>query len=87
MYYRNPIKIMYTTFDNPPGCLFARGIGCFCYLFSFFLLFGCKTVGPSSPEGAQLTVGGGGFPFWLFCWLFMFLLSTYPFGMTDVKLE
>jgi hypothetical protein len=45
-------------------------------------------VGPSSPEGAQLTVRGGGFLLSrvLFCWLFMFLLSTYPFGMADVKL-
>jgi hypothetical protein len=49
-------------------------------------------MGPSSPEGAQLTVRAEdffclGFYSWLFFWLCMFLLSTYPFGMTDVKLK
>jgi hypothetical protein len=50
-------------FDNPPGFLSARGTGCFLFfvLFSLFFLFECKQWGPHPPEGAQLTVRGGGF--------------------------
>jgi hypothetical protein len=68
-------------FDNPPGLLSARGTDCFCFVvFSFFLLFECKQWGPhpSPPEGAQLTVRGGGFLLsrvllLVICLLFMFL--------------
>jgi hypothetical protein len=48
-------------------------------------------VGRSSPEGAQLTVRGGGFLlyryFSLGLFVIMFLLSKYPFGMMDIKPE
>jgi hypothetical protein len=65
----------------------------FLFFVFFFFLFACKQWGPSSPEGAQLTVRGAGFLLSrvlllvILCWLFMFLLSTYLFRMTDVKLE
>jgi hypothetical protein len=65
----------------------------FCILLFSFLLFGCKQWGPdpSSSEGAQLTVRGGGFLssglyYWLFCWLFMFLLSTYTERLAPRKI-
>jgi hypothetical protein len=49
------------------------------------------TLGPSSPEGAQLTVRGGGFlfdkDFSLGYSVIKFLSSTSPFGMMDVKPE
>jgi hypothetical protein len=47
-------------FDNPPGYfLFVRGTGCFRFVCFFFCLD--VNSGPSSPEGAQLTMRGGGF--------------------------
>jgi hypothetical protein len=63
--------------------------------FSFIsYIYDYPEVGPSSPEGAQLTMRGGGFLLsgllflgLLFVVTYMSLLSTYPFGMTDVKPE
>jgi hypothetical protein len=40
--------------------LSARGTGCFCFLFSLFFCLHVNS-GALIPEGAQLTVRGGGF--------------------------